>query len=189
MSQLGRLLRGRCPNRARTSSGAATHAQSLSSALTHRASHVASRLPPSAVGRILDRNSKGSSEQVGQSSRLRLAGRTKGPTWEFNPESGALACDALRCDALSGALDVALFASSGTVWSRDLQASRGQWPPPAVRERRANPFMMLTFYVRRSPGDSAAATGWSQSSWVPFQNRSHGLAMQTAGARARRGTT
>ena len=62
------------------------------------------------------------------------------PTWEFNPESGAvLDCDALRCDALSGALDVALFASSGTVWSRDLQASRGQWPPPAVRERRANP--------------------------------------------------
>ena len=33
---------------------------------------------------------------------------------EFNPRDRALACDALRCDALSGALDVATFASSGT---------------------------------------------------------------------------
>ena len=73
VSQLGRLLRGRCPNRARTSSAAATHAQSLSSGLAHRASHVASHLPPSAIGRILDRKSRGSSGQVGQSSRLRLA--------------------------------------------------------------------------------------------------------------------
>ena len=67
------------------------------------------------------------------------AKETEGRTWEFNPESGALACDALRCGALSGAFDVALFDSSGTVWSRDLQASRGQWIPPAVPERRANP--------------------------------------------------
>ena len=33
---------------------------------------------------------------------------------EFNPRDRALACDALRCGALSGALDVATFASSGT---------------------------------------------------------------------------
>ena len=62
--------------------------------------------------------------------------QTEGPTWEFNPESAALGVARCPSGALSGAL---IRDSSGTVWSRDLQASRGQWPPPAARERRANP--------------------------------------------------
>ena len=49
--------------------------------------------------------------------------RTEDPTWEFNPESGALGVARCPSGALSGAL---IRASSGTVWSRDLQASRGQ---------------------------------------------------------------
>eukprot|EP00964_Phaeocystis_antarctica_P010243 scaffold5625_cov65-Phaeocystis_antarctica.AAC.3 len=62
--------------------------------------------------------------------------QTEGPTWEFNLESGALGVARCPSGALSGAL---IRASSGTVWSRDLQGSRGQCPPPAARERCANP--------------------------------------------------
>ena len=66
------------------------------------------------------------------------------------------------CGALRGALDVALFASSGTVWSRDnLQASRGQWPPPAVRERRANPSDDVDLLRAAESRHSAATTVWS----------------------------
>ena len=53
--------------------GKDSHATELASALAHRAKHVAGRLPPSAVARILDRRVKGSSSQVAPSSRLRLA--------------------------------------------------------------------------------------------------------------------
>ena len=60
----------------------------------------------------------------------------EGPTWEFNPESGALGVARCPSGALSGAL---IRASSGTVWSRDLQASRGQWLSPFVPDRRAKP--------------------------------------------------
>jgi hypothetical protein len=55
--------------------------------------------------------------------RLQTAHGTEDPTWEFNPESGALGVARCPSGALSGAL---IRASSGTVWSRDLQASRGQ---------------------------------------------------------------
>ena len=85
--------------------------------------------------------------------------QSEGPTWEFNPESGALGVARCPSGALSGAL---IRASSSTVWSRDLQASRGQWPLPAVHPIGAqNHHDVGTFCVRRSPGDSAAATGWS----------------------------
>ena len=56
--------------------------------------------------------------------------------WEFNPEGGALGVARCPSGALSGAL---IRASSGTVWSRDLQASRGQWLSPFVPDRRAKP--------------------------------------------------
>ena len=78
-SRLGTSLRVRCPpqrdqsvRRAAPSLGADSHALELSSALAHRASHVAERLPPSATARILDRRSKGSSSQVSAPSRVRL---------------------------------------------------------------------------------------------------------------------
>ena len=56
--------------------------------------------------------------------------------WEFNPEGGALGVARCPSGALSGAL---IRASRGTVWSRDLQASRGQWLSPFVLDRRAKP--------------------------------------------------
>lgn len=78
-SRLGTSLRVRCPpqrdqsvSRAAPLQGANLHALELSSALSHRASHVAERLPHSATARILDRRSKGSSSQVGALSRSRL---------------------------------------------------------------------------------------------------------------------
>ena len=84
---------------------------------------------------------------------------TEGSTSEFNPESGALGVAPCCRGAQSGALDVALFASSGTGWSRDLQVSRGQWPSPGRARAARKSCLMSTFCVRRSAGDSAAATG------------------------------
>ena len=84
--------------------------------------------------------------------------QSEGPTWEFNPESGALGVARCPSGALSGAL---IRASSGTGWSRDLQVSRGQWPSPGRARAARKSCLMSTFCVRRSAGDSAAATGWS----------------------------
>ena len=79
-SSLGNSLRKRCPalhtrteRRSAPSVAMEAHARELSDALAHRAQHVAGVLPSSAISRILDRKSKGSSSQVSQTSRQRLA--------------------------------------------------------------------------------------------------------------------
>ena len=95
--------------------------------------HVFTPRPPTAFpaflpvrrrdARIDRRSFRGTSELVVFPPSFSIKQQPEGPTWEFNPESGALGVARCPSGALSGAL---IRASSGTVWSRDLQASRGQ---------------------------------------------------------------
>ena len=114
---------------------------------------LSSPRPACAWGRVVMGQPEGTSLARGT---LAAPWQPEGPTSEFTPESGALGVARCPSGALSGAL---IRASSGTVWSRDLQVSRGQWPSPGRARAARKSCLMSTFCVRRSAGDSAAATG------------------------------
>ena len=127
---------------------------------TGASSDVASGLPRLGYG--LDEGPVSKLSLLEGRKCLRTPKSVRGPIgkrwWEFTPESGALGVARCPSGALSGAL---IRASSGTGWSRDLQVSRGQWPSPGRARAARKSCLMSTFCVRRSAGDSAAATGWS----------------------------